>query len=180
MYITPKRCPRCRYERKPSDTAPDWQCPSCEVAYNKAEEAASVRPLPTQGARPVRRSGGRLWFVVALVLLAAGGMYAMQDRQRERGAATRSATTQPEVVMYATTWCGYCARARAFFAEHGISYVELDIERDARAEQMNRLLGGGGIPTILVGKDGLVHGFDERALSRMLGPWMRTPTASSR
>ena len=108
------------------------------------------------------------------------GRAAAQDRQREGGAATRSATTQPEVVMYATTWCGYCARARAFFAEHGISYVELDIERDARAEQMNRLLGGGGIPTILVGKDGLVHGFDEPALSRMLGPWMRTPTASSR
>jgi glutaredoxin len=180
MYITPKRCPRCRYERRSTDTAPDWQCPSCEVAYNKAEEAAYVRPVVTPVARPTRRSGGILWFVIALVLLAAGGMYAMQDRQRERGAATRAATTQPEVVMYATTWCGYCARARAFFTEHGISYVELDIERDARAEQMNRLLGGGGIPTILVGKDGLVHGFDERALSRMLGPWMRAPIASSR
>ena len=180
MYITPKRCPRCRYERRSTDTAPDWQCPSCEVAYNKAEEAAYVRPVVTPVARPPRRSGGILWFVIALVLLAAGGMYAMQDRQREQGAAKRAATTQPQVVMYATTWCGYCARARAFFTEHGISYVELDIERDARAEQMNRLLGGGGIPTILVGEDGLVRGFDERALSRMLGPWMRTPIASSR
>lgn len=99
MYITPKRCPRCRYERRSTDTAPDWQCPSCEVAYNKAEEAAYVRPIVTPVARPTRRSGGMLWFVIALVLLAAGGMYAMQDRQREQGAATRAATTQPEVVM---------------------------------------------------------------------------------
>jgi ribosomal protein L37AE/L43A len=30
-----KQCPKCNYVRKPSDTAPDWQCPCCHVAYNK-------------------------------------------------------------------------------------------------------------------------------------------------
>jgi len=28
-------CPKCRYTRKPEDYAPAWQCPSCQVAYNK-------------------------------------------------------------------------------------------------------------------------------------------------
>ena len=28
-------CPKCRYVRKPTDTAPDWQCPSCGIAYAK-------------------------------------------------------------------------------------------------------------------------------------------------
>lgn len=29
------KCPGCGYERKASDNAPEWQCPSCEIAYNK-------------------------------------------------------------------------------------------------------------------------------------------------
>jgi len=32
-------CPKCRYQRQPSDDAPDWQCPSCGVAYAKAHTA---------------------------------------------------------------------------------------------------------------------------------------------
>jgi hypothetical protein len=28
-------CPKCGYERKPSDTAPDWQCPACGIAMEK-------------------------------------------------------------------------------------------------------------------------------------------------
>ncbi|HRF10705.1 MAG: putative glutaredoxin.1 [Candidatus Accumulibacter phosphatis] len=169
MYITPKRCARCRYERLASDTAPDWQCPACGVAYNKAEDALNLRPVGVRVVPPSRRSKRFVCFAIALIVI--GGLYAVQHRQH--APAARIATAQPEVLMYATSWCGYCAKARAFFAQHGISYVEIDVERDARAEHLNRLLGGGGIPTILVGKDELVHGFDEQALSRLLGPWMR-------
>ena len=37
-------CPKCSYVRKPADTAPAWQCPSCGIAYNK------VRPTPAAAA----------------------------------------------------------------------------------------------------------------------------------
>jgi TPR repeat protein len=30
-----RACPKCGYIRKPTDTAPDWQCPSCGIAYAK-------------------------------------------------------------------------------------------------------------------------------------------------
>lgn len=33
-------CPKCSYTRKPDDNAPDWQCPSCQVAYNKVTPEA--------------------------------------------------------------------------------------------------------------------------------------------
>ena len=34
-------CPKCGYERKPTDTAPDWQCPRCEIAYAKYQPPSS-------------------------------------------------------------------------------------------------------------------------------------------
>ena len=29
-------CPKCQYNRAPNDPGPEWQCPSCGIAYNKA------------------------------------------------------------------------------------------------------------------------------------------------
>ena len=37
-----KTCIKCGYTRKPEDEAPEWQCPSCEVAYAKAEKAIEL------------------------------------------------------------------------------------------------------------------------------------------
>ena len=39
----------------------------------------------------------------------------------------------PRVTMYATQTCGYCAKARTYFAEHGVSYEERDIEKSEQA-----------------------------------------------
>ena len=29
------QCPKCSYVRRTVDTNPQWQCPSCGIAYNK-------------------------------------------------------------------------------------------------------------------------------------------------
>jgi len=38
-----------------------------------------------------------------------------------------------EVVMYCTAWCPGCRRARAWFAENNIPYVEVDVTKDRMA-----------------------------------------------
>ena len=35
-----------------------------------------------------------------------------------------------EVVLYATQWCGYCAKTREQLAQDQIAYREIDIEKD--------------------------------------------------
>jgi hypothetical protein len=46
------KCPKCGYERRPTDSAPEWQCPSCQVAYAKAAQSlaqgVSVKPRAQQ------------------------------------------------------------------------------------------------------------------------------------
>lgn len=51
-------CPKCGYTRQPTDDAPEWRCPSCGVAYNKAEaakraqaarDAAELTPAKKEG-----------------------------------------------------------------------------------------------------------------------------------
>jgi len=57
-----------------------------------------------------------------------------------------------KVIMYSTSWCGYCAKARKHFKENGIAFKEYDIEKSQKAKRKYDALGGQGVPLILVGK----------------------------
>lgn len=55
------------------------------------------------------------------------------------------------VVMYSTTWCGYCQRLKKQLTSAGIGYTEIDIEQDESVipyiEQVNA--GNRVVPTVV-------------------------------
>ncbi len=56
-----------------------------------------------------------------------------------------------KVTMYATDWCGYCARARALLTRKGIAFEEIDVEAVSGAyQEMQRLSGRTSVPQILI------------------------------
>src|SRR5512140_723814 len=57
-----------------------------------------------------------------------------------------------DVVLYCTSWCPDCRRVRALFKEKGISYVEVDIQRDRNGAKRVRgwAKGSETTPTIKV------------------------------
>lgn len=79
---------------------------------------------------------------------------------------TQAAATGP-VVMYATSWCSYCAKARAYFGRKGIAYTEYDVEKSPTANAEFKRLGGRGVPLILVGREKM-NGFSERGFDALL------------
>jgi mycoredoxin len=57
---------------------------------------------------------------------------------------------ESRIVMYSTTWCGDCRRARRVFEAMGLTYTEINITEDAAAEVVMRLNNGmRSVPTIL-------------------------------
>jgi len=72
-----------------------------------------------------------------------------------------------DVIMYATKWCPYCKRMRAYFQEHKIRYFEYDIEQSSKGRQQFKALGGRGVPLVLV-RDRLIRGYNPKAVSRAL------------
>ena len=75
--------------------------------------------------------------------------------------------------MYATSWCGYCAAARDFFAAHGVRYDERDIEQSSVFADEHRRLGGHGVPLIFVG-DERIDGYNEAQLRSLLKHWLKS------
>ena len=71
------------------------------------------------------------------------------------------------VIMLATSWCPYCAKARKFLQERGVDYCEYDIEQSPTGEALHERSGQRGIPVILI--DGrVIGGYDRDELSLAL------------
>ena len=84
----------------------------------------------------------------------------------QRAPAVRAAPALP-VVMYATDWCGYCAKARAHFARNRIPYLEYDVEKNPAAHAEFKRLGGRGVPLIVHGAN-VMRGFSEQSFEALL------------
>jgi glutaredoxin 3 len=68
----------------------------------------------------------------------------------------------PQVVVYLTDWCPYCARARGLLEKKGLAIREIDVEAapQARAEMIERSGGRTSVPQIFIG-DTYVGGCDD-------------------
>jgi glutaredoxin 3 len=82
-----------------------------------------------------------------------------------------------EIVIYSTTWCGYCARARGLLDRKGVAYREIKLDETPaeRETMMNRAGGRRSVPQIFIGERH-VGGYDELSelersgeLDRLLG-----------
>jgi glutaredoxin len=164
-----------------------------------SEHRAKVRVIPIGGALP---PAGKA-FVADLTKAGAGGAYAVmvvalaefagagaekrnattrgtesqsaeaQGRERPEGRGAPSGNAEGGVIMYATSWCGVCEKARSYFRRRKIDFVEKDIEKDAAAaaELQRKAAAQGvsarGVPVIDI-RGKLLAGFDPQTIERLL------------
>jgi glutaredoxin 3 len=74
----------------------------------------------------------------------------------------------PEVEIYTTMFCPYCARARALLERKGVDYTEIDIiEEPQRRDEMIRRAGGRTtVPQIFIDNEHIGGCDDMVALDR--------------
>jgi glutaredoxin len=70
------------------------------------------------------------------------------------------------VIMYSTSWCGYCKKARQHFTRNKIPFQEYDIEKSKKAAKQYRKLNGRGVPVILIGNQRM-NGFSANAFDKI-------------
>jgi glutaredoxin len=70
------------------------------------------------------------------------------------------------VIMYSTTWCGVCKRAKRYFQANKIPYQEYDVENTRKGREDYKRLKGRGVPIILVGNKRM-NGFSAARFSAL-------------
>lgn len=75
----------------------------------------------------------------------------------------------PKVVLFSTSTCSWCRRAKRYFREHRVPFKEVDVERDPKAARdIVRKTGQTGVPVIKIGNRWIV-GFDKQRIEKELG-----------
>lgn len=61
-----------------------------------------------------------------------------------------AAIHEVDVIMYGTSWCGYCAKARKLLDELDVTYYEYDVENSPEGHKQYIDLGGRGVPVLQI------------------------------
>lgn len=112
------------------------------------------------------RPDWRTWLSLALIVsatwaLSEGAQWWQNRKQAERVAALLSQhrPTAGDVVMFTTSSCPFCSRARAWLKRHDVPFTECNVEQSASCQQAYEQQGSPGVPLMRV--KGLWHlGFE--------------------
>jgi len=76
-----------------------------------------------------------------------------------------------QIIVYSTVWCPDCKRAKQFFGEQRVPYVNIDIEQDAEAMAFVERVNGGKriIPTIVFPDGSMLVEPSNAELAKKLG-----------
>lgn len=95
------------------------------------------------------------WSVV-LLALALMSLGACTRQRAVDHAALRSAVGEQPVVLLSASWCGYCSKLRTDLDRWGVPYAEYDVEGSEPGTRAFSLLGGRGVPILLVNEQRFV------------------------
>jgi glutaredoxin len=77
-------------------------------------------------------------------------------------------TPNHDIVLYTTSWCPSCKKARNFFISRNIFFTEYDVEKDKDAAQMFKQLNSrGGVPFAIINGQSIL-GYSESAYESAL------------
>ena len=180
------RCPSCGYIRKPEDLAPEWQCPACQVVYEKAALIKAFQPVKRGLAAPAAAPaaappppGGSVFSLKTAVMAALlgcilyfgyssfSGVILVKDNTTTMEEPSPIPAPDKGVLLYSRAGCGYCDKAREFLQKNGIAFEEIDVNTSDRGREDFRKLGAAGTPVLVVA-DTRIVGYDERALKDLL------------
>lgn len=80
------------------------------------------------------------------------------------------ADTANPVIVYSTTWCGYCKMVKKYLDDKKVAWVEKDVEKDREAyDELMGKIGGDfrGVPVTDVNGT-IVLGFDRPMIDEAL------------
>ena len=71
-----------------------------------------------------------------------------------------------KVILYATSWCGYCKKSRELLNENNIELHEYDVEKSPEGREQYDRLGVKGVPVLLINGE-VVGGYDPSKILKL-------------
>jgi glutaredoxin len=76
---------------------------------------------------------------------------------------------ETQIIMFGTKWCQYCAKAREYFSQNNISFIDRDVESSQDSMNLFNQLQGQSYPLVL-SRGVKIAGFDKSVYDELLKP----------
>ena len=83
-----------------------------------------------------------------------------------------------KVVIYSTTWCHTCDKAKHYFRKNNIPYVSYDVEKTRVGKMDFKLLRGKSVPIIIVGNKRM-NGFSVSRFERLYQQHLKSESSET-
>jgi glutaredoxin len=140
------------------------------VFYRYTDDSGSVRFVASLAEVPkhLREDAEPVSNDRVLRVPAAASRTARAAGRQAAAAPERAVASQKDVIVYTTSWCGWCRKTLAFLDEQGIDYENRDIEADdAWREELEEKTGSTSIPVVEIEGE-LVRGYDPARIRQLL------------
>ena len=159
-----KKCPKCGYVRGPDELAPEWQCPNCQIVYEKYSERINhssgkdqSHSMYGQGQSfSVKRNTWNIPKVISLMVVIVAACYFAYSKF----IAPDLDRTQEVVVFISSSACPPCDDIIDLLDEYGVEYKAYDINASEDNMRIFNKHGGGRFPLLIVGEHRVV-GYDK-------------------
>jgi len=144
-----------------------------DVYYQYVDDSGTVHFVQNLGDVPARwqRKAGR---IEVEKTSPAPGRAGSPPAAPRRTAAKRPTEkpyaykTGPEVVVYTTSWCGWCRKTLAFLDARGVRYVNKDIEaNDWNRDELIEKTGRTSIPVVEINGE-IIRGYNAARMEQLL------------
>ena len=105
------------------------------------------------------------WALIGLILFTATSSHTAWSCQ-----FVDHNSQTPTIVLYTTSWCPYCQKAKQYFDSIEVSYTDCDVERSPQALEQFEMLGGSSVPLIVIGNEKF-NGFNIEAIENTLATY---------
>jgi glutaredoxin-like YruB-family protein len=134
----------------------------------------SIEKVPKKYRKRARHpTGGAVSIVPSTSIDEILYKHGITEEQFRRYTGKKPSTkrgSHKKVIIYTTSWCPACTRARKYLDSRGVSYTEKDVEHNKSnlTEMLQKSGGARGVPVIDIhGK--IMRGFSQAAIDRELG-----------
>jgi mycoredoxin len=114
-----------------------------------------------------QRKSPRLLVVRGLLLVALALSLVLFGLDRYAAYAHRPQAGSKQIVIYTTTWCGYCKALRSALVANKIPFTEHDVEQSFEGQLGFWTLRARGVPVSVVGPQ-VIHGYQMEKLQDAL------------
>ena len=113
-----------------------------------------------------RKGVALIVFVIAAISVISLVRHWAQAQPASGGIVMQTADGRQAVGIFTSDSCTYCAAAKQYLTEKAVAFKEFNLDHSDEARQVFGMLGGRGVPLIIVGDQRLV-GFDPGMLGRV-------------